>query len=178
MKQYNSIPHFKHGLFGENIYAFDKIDGSNMRFSYSPNKGWYKFGTKGVLIDKNTHLFGEGIDIFVNKYGKDLESIFQKKYQNIGEIVVFGEFFGENSFAGQHQENDIKDIIIFDISLYKRGIIPPKEFLDNFGHLHVPELIYSGKYDMNLVNNVRNNVYNLSEGVVCKGSIKNKNNKE
>jgi hypothetical protein len=35
----------------EHCLAFDKLDGSNMRFEWSPKRGWYKFGSRGQLID-------------------------------------------------------------------------------------------------------------------------------
>lgn len=37
--------------------------------------------------------------------------------------VVFGEYLGENSFAVQYLDSDKKDIVLFDVNLYKRGFI-------------------------------------------------------
>ena len=47
-------------------------------------------------------------------------------------------------------------------------------FIRKFGHLHIPELIYQGEYNMDLIRDVRENVYDLKEGVICKGSRKSK----
>ena len=174
MKSYHKIPHWNKGEFGCEMIAFNKYDGSSVRFEYNTKRGFYKFGTRNTMIDIKDKIFGESIDIFLNKYNEDLCRIFMDKYPRIINVVVFGEFFGENSFSGQHDLSDEKDICIFDISLYKRGIISPYEFLDNFGHLDVPIVIYEGKYNMHFINNVRNNIYDLDEGVVCKGIIKNK----
>ena len=66
------------------------------------------------------------------------------------------------------------DIVLFDINQYKKGFISPYEFIENFGHLHIPEIIYEGKYTQELIDNVKNNVYNLNEGVVAKGLYKTK----
>lgn len=121
------------------------------------------------MIDRNSPVFGEGIDIFLNKYGDELDRIFRTKYKKIESFVVFGEFVGENSFAGQHVDTDDKDVIIFDINQYKKGIISPYEFIDNFGHLDIPNVIYRGEYTNDLIKDIRDNKYNLSEGVIVKG---------
>lgn len=31
------------------IYAFDKLDGSNIRFEWSRKRGFYKFGTRNIF---------------------------------------------------------------------------------------------------------------------------------
>ena len=174
MKQYPSIEYHNKGYFGDTVWAFDKLDGSNIRAEWNRKRGWYKFGTRTQMINQNDSNFGDAIPIFLDKYGDDLESVFRKKYSNVESVVIFGEYLGENSFSGQHDPNDEKDIILFDVNLYKKGFIRPDEFIDNFGHLHIPELIYKGEYDTDLIESVRNNEYNLKEGVICKGVRKTK----
>lgn len=174
MKQYPKILHHNSGLIGHTCYGFDKIDGSSVRFEWSKKRGWYKFGSRMVMIDRNTPILGNSIDLFLNKYGEDLDRIFRSKYKSVESFVVFGEYFGEKSFAGQHVEEDEKDVILFDVSQYKRGFIPPHEFIDNFGQLHIPKLIHKGVYDENLIKSVRENTLNLEEGIVCKGVMKTK----
>jgi hypothetical protein len=178
MKHYDKIPHWNKGPFGEETIAFLKNDGSNLRFEFSKNKGWYKFGTRNVMITKDDEIFGNGVDLFLEKYGEDLPRIVEKKYNKLDNFVVFCEYFGPNSFAGWHDINDKMDIILFDVSLYKRGIINPYEFVDNFSQVDIPKIIYQGEYNMDLISNVRKNVYNLDEGVVCKGLIKTKKEKD
>ena len=178
MKSYDSIPHWNKGPFGEKTIAQEKKDGSSMRFEWGQKRGFYKFGTRNIMINKGDNNFGDGIDIFLNKYADDLQRIISIKYPKIINFVAFGEYFGEHSFAGQHISVDKKDICLFDISLYKKGIINPYEFQDNFGHLDTPNIIYEGEYNLEFINNVRNNNYNLSEGVVCKGIIKTKKDRE
>lgn len=177
MKSYDKIQYWNQGLFGEDCVCFDKIDGSNMRFEWGRKRGFYKYGTRSIMIDRSSEHLGSGIDIFLNKYSEDLNRIFRDKYNKVDSFVVFGEFIGENSFAGQHVDSDVKDVILFDINQYKRGIITPYEFLENFGHLHIPSIVYEGEYDIDLINYIRENK-TLKEGVIAKGILKRKNSKE
>lgn len=170
MKSYPKIEYHNKGPFGEECIAFDKIDGSNLRFEWSHKRGWYKFGSRNVMIDRNNEQFGIGIEIFLNKYGEELDQIFRTKYSKIPNFVVFGEFYGTNSFAGQHLDSDIKDVILFDVNQYQRGFIDPNEFIKNFGHLHIPKIIYKGDYNNQLISDIKSNKYNLSEGVIVKGT--------
>ena len=174
MKSYDKIPYWNQGLFDQDCIAFDKIDGSNMRFEWGRKRGWYKFGTRSIMIDRSSEHLGKGIDIFLDKYGDNLDRVFREKYKRVESFVVFAEFVGENSFAGQHEESDKKDVILFDVSQYKRGIISPYEFVENFGHLHIPKIIYNGKYTYEFIDSIKNNDFNLKEGVICKGMTKTK----
>ena len=169
MKQY---PKIFHDLdLDRYCYAFDKLDGSNVRFEWSKKRGWYKFGTRRTMISEKDELFGPSINLFLNKYSEDLERTFRdnRAYRNTEAFVVFGEYFGENSFAGQHDPNDDMDIVIFDINQYKKGFIPPRDFIRNFGHVHIPELIYQGELTDDFIESIRNDS-TLKEGVVIKGT--------
>jgi hypothetical protein len=174
MKSYPKIEHYSEAPLGEFCYAFYKYDGSNIRAEWSKKRGWYKFGTRNVMIDINTPLFGEAITVFLDKYGEKLNEIFRSKYPKVDSFVVFSEYFGNNSFAGKHSPSDKKDIVLFDVNQYKRGFLQPREFVDNFGHLDIPKIIYQGNFNEELIKNVRENKYQLTEGVVCKGLIKTK----
>lgn len=174
MKQYPKIDYFTEGLFGETVWAFDKLDGSNLRMEWNRRRGWYKFGTRTQMINTNDVNFGESIPIFMEKYSKDLETIFKNKYSNIESIVVFCEFVGDNSFSGKHFKEDKKDVVLFDVNLYKKGFVLPNDFIDNFGHLHIPNIVYKGEYNDSLIRDIRYNIWNLKEGVICKGIRKTK----
>ena len=176
MKTYPKIEYHNKGFFGDTVYAFDKLDGSNIRAEWNKKRGWYKFGTRTQMISESNPNFGDAIPIFLNKYGDDLDKVFRKNYSNIQSIVIFGEYVGENSFSGQHDPNDEKDIVLFDVNLYKKGFISPKEFIDNFGHLDIPDVVYKGEYNDDLITDVRDNIWNLKEGVICKGVRKTKGN--
>ena len=180
MKSYPKIQYFNQGLFGEDIYAFDKLDGSNIRAEWNPKRGWYKFGTRNTMIDERDLQFGEAITLFLNKYGDSLPKVFRtnKSYKRIESFVVFAEYVGEQSFAGRHNASDPKDIILFDVNQYKHGFVTPKNFVEDFGHLNIPDVIYKGPYTMDFVQTIRDNQYNLKEGVIVKGVLKTKNQKD
>jgi hypothetical protein len=179
MKQYPSIEYWNHGVFGETCYAFDKLDGSNLRFEFSKKRGWYKFGTRNCMIDENNEQFGAGVKLFLKKYGDNLENLFtkHKDFRNILSIVVFAEYFGPNSFAGWHDPEDLKndkmDIVLFDVNLYKKGFMPPNDFIKNFQEYGIPEVVYYGNYNQQFVLDVKENKFNLKEGVVVKQERKN-----
>lgn len=172
MKTYPKIQHWNKGEFGSHCIAFNKKDGSNLRFEYSKKRGWYKFGTRRVMIDINTPLYGNGVDIFLNTMADELEHIFkkEKEFRNSDKFVVFGEFLGESSFAGQHEEDEEKELVLFDVNQYKKGLISPKLFVEYFSNFNIPEIIYEGIYDRNFVEWIKNH-NDLEEGVVCKGVL-------
>ena len=71
------------------------------------------------------------------------------------------------------------DLVLFDIWLPKKGIMPPRDFLGAFGHLRVAELVDLRNFGPELVEDVRSERIELQssfdvataipEGVVCKG---------
>ena len=161
--------------------AFCKYDGSNLRVEWTKKRGWYKFGSRTQMIEASSPILGEGIGIFLSKYGEQLAKIFTdtKEYRNRESVIAFFEFFGCKSFAGVHVSEDPKDVILFDINIHKMGILSPKEFRDNFGHLDIPEVVYEGNLNEELKERIRlGNIKletkrtiknNIWEGVVCKG---------
>ena len=176
MQSYPSIPYHKSGIEGSKVWVFDKPDGNNLRFEYSKNRGFYKFGTRTNLIPKDDKDYGEGVTIFLDKYSSELEYRFKHLYPNSLSMVVFAEYFGENSFSGIHQKSDTMDVTIFDIINYKNGFIPVSKYIEQFGDLDITTLIDTTVFDSELIDNVRNNTYvsPLKEGVVVKGERKHK----
>ena len=169
MQQFPSIASYKK-FSNQSCIAFDKLDGSNVRFEWSKKRGWYKSGTRRQMLDETHPHMGEAPAIFLNKYGENLERIFNdnKEYKKKDSFTVFGEFFGSNSFAGVHEQYDDFDVVIFDVWIYKVGMIGPREFVKQFGHLHIPDIIYEGNLNVKFVKSVRRNDYDLKEGVICK----------
>ncbi len=170
MKSYDTIEYFGDN-WGLPIFAFDKLDGSNMRFEYSPKRGFYKFGTRNMMIDEKSEQFGFAISLFKEKYEESLNKVFRSKdYRNAMSFVCFAELVGANSSFGQHDfGNDKFDIVLFDVSVYKKGLVPPKQFIKDFGHLGIPTVVYEGNLNKELVRAVKANEFGLTEGVICKG---------
>lgn len=170
MKTYPSIRNTKQGYFGQPCFAFEKLDGSNIRYEWSKKRGWYKFGSRKCMIDEHHKYLGPAVPIFLNKYADDLEKAFKHKdFRSVKTFTVFCEFFGPKSFAGLHQPGDDFDVVLFDVNPTGKNFLPPREFLDHFGHLHIPRIIYEGNYNNELIKDVRESKYDVDEGVVCKG---------
>lgn len=156
MKPYLSIPHVDEAD-GRHCYAFVKYDGSNLRFEYSAKRGWYKYGTRSVLFDRSSETYGPAIQFFLDKYGSGLERVFKtsKPFKKAESVIVYAEWFGAKSFAGQHVEGDPKDLVLFDVNPHKKGLLGPEVFLGEVGHLGVAEVLYEGRLTDEFVAGVR-----------------------
>jgi hypothetical protein len=183
MKQYPEISNTSKSPH-KPCYAFIKYDGSNLRFEWSKKQGWNKFGTRKLMINESHPKFGSAIPLFKQKYGNDLERIFKKDkiFRSVDQVIVFCEWFGVKSFAGQHKSHDPKTLVLFDVNPIKKGILGPREFIDTFGHLEVAELVYQGNLNESLIQAVRLEDFDfidfrsrysiateIPEGIVCKG---------
>lgn len=175
MKLYDTIDYYGDN-WGLPIIAFDKLDGSNLRFEYSQKRGFYKFGTRNMMIDETNEPFGFAIKIFMDKYAEPLTKIFKsKEYRSILSFVCFAELVGTKSAFGQHEfNNDTFDIVLFDVAQYKKGFVPPRQFVKDFGHTGIPKIIYEGNLTKEFVQRVQDNEFGLTEGVICKGVTKTK----
>jgi hypothetical protein len=167
MKNYPSIPK-EPKPFGELFHVFDKLDGSNLRFEYDPKRGWYKFGTRTRLLDENDSVLGRAKPLFLDMFAASIEETArQKRWQS---VVVFAEFYGPRSFAGQHEPSDIHTLRLFDVAPFKQGILGPCDFLDLFGHLPIAACIGLFTWDAVFLESVRSGRLPgiTSEGVVGK----------
>lgn len=171
MKQYHKLYYYKPELIGQKVWAFDKMDGQNLRFEANFKRGFYKFGSRSQMIDSKNDQFGEAVNLFMEKYSENLMYTFGRKYNQdrLATFTVFGEYVGPNSFAGRHVESDEKDIFLFDVWVYKKGWVQPQKFIDNFGHLNITKLVYEGKLTNEFISDVQNNKFKLKEGVIAKG---------
>lgn len=152
------------------IYAFDKLDGSNIRAEWNSKRGFYKFGTRNQLTDEKTMPFGRAIPLLRDKYEQDLGKVFQK--QGWKDALCFFEFWGEESFAGNHNFEKTMDITLIDVNPYKQGILEPEPFVRLFGHLDIPKICYHGYVNTQLFDQVKQSTLPgmTFEGVVCKGA--------
>lgn len=165
MKSYPSI---STKLERTKIVTFDKLDGSNIRAEWSRKKGFYKFGSRNQLIDRNSPILGEAVDLIVENYQEQLSSIFfAKKWER---AVAFFEFYGENSFAGSHEEDEEHKVTLIDVNVYKRGMIEPLHFIELFEEVGIPKVLYKGVLTEELVTSVKKGTLEgmTFEGVVCK----------
>lgn len=158
--------------------AFDKIDGSNLRFKYTQKQGFNLYGSRTQLIDETHPHLGDGVRLF-NTYKESLEDFFKrdKEFRNFREVIVFAEFWGQNSFAGIHLPEDPKFLTFFDVLCghKNRKFVHPKEFIKTFNKnlgLPTPAIVYEGNLNDSFIKSVRENnlEYKLNEGVICKGT--------
>lgn len=191
MKHYNTIPRLDDDgtLKGEEIWAFNKLDGQNFCVKYSPkNKEFGPFGSRKRLVDEGDEQFGETVKFFKNSnIPTELIKIVKENsgkkglFNGVQEITFFFEWYGEHSFAGVHQEGDDMHLTLIDVDIKKKGYIEPKAFYELFGgndNIEIPELIYKGKLTDTFVESIKNNdwtqdgcVYpTVKEGVVCRRS--------
>jgi hypothetical protein len=116
----------------------------------------------------------------MDKYSEWLDIIFtqDKDFRNAKKATAFFEYVGPNSFAGWHspedKQNNKMEVVLFDVHVEKIGLIKAKDFIQKFERLGIPKIVYEGNYNMSLVEDVKNNIYNLNEGVVVKGITKTK----
>lgn len=154
--------------------AFDKLDGSNFRSKYTQKRGFDCYGTRTQLIDHTTPFWNQMVAIFEKDFKEPLEKLFRdsKDFRDFREIIVFGEFFGENSFAGFHQEEPHR-IVIFDVLVghKQRKFLKPQEFVKTISPIiEAPRVIYRGNLNDEFIERVRSNEFGLKEGVICKGT--------
>lgn len=175
MKEYPSILQSNKVPCGIVLHTFRKEDGSNLRFEWNKKQRWYKTGTRTHLFDKTDPTFGMAIPIFQETWAEDLEKIaIDNKWE---ELVAFCEFWGEQSIAGQHVPDDPKRLTLFDVNVYKKGILTPEEFLRLFGHLAIPTYLGERTWNDEFMASVRSSTLEgmSFEGVVGKSYIKTKN---
>lgn len=170
MKLYPSITRSTGQSFQEfTAYVFDKLDGSNLRVEWTRKRGWYKFGTRQRLFDETDNVFGEAIAVFRQTLAADIETVAKKERWE--QLTIFMEFWGEKSFAGQHEPRDPKKLTLFDANPYKQGILGPKPFLDLFGHLgfpRVPKYLGRMNWTRGFVDRVRKGEV---EGIMFEGVV-------
>ena len=173
MKEYHKIYYYNKGIIGSPIIAFDKLDGSNIRVEWSKKRAFYKYGTRTQMLDKTNPNFGKSIDIFEQKYFDNLHKFFstEKEYRNLLSITAYLEYVGPNSFAGFHEPTDTMDLVLLDVWRHGKGWVEPNPFVKQFSQFGIPKVIYQGNLNHQLVQDIKNDVYNLKEGVVAKGLL-------
>lgn len=88
-----------------------------------------------------------------------------------GLVLVF-EFYSPKSNFGRHDPTDDKHkVTLFDVNYHRKGMMNPDEFIDTFGKLDTPAVLYYGKANKIFEESVRDSsLPGMSfEGVICKG---------
>lgn len=174
MLQYPSIYGSVDAPIGQHCIAFEKYDGSNLRWEWSPKRGWHKFGTRRQLFNQTDPLFGQAIPLFLDSRlgDKIVEKAINRKANKknkIERITAFTEFLGPNSFAGKHDEQEPKELKLIDVFEFKKGFLNPTEFVELFNDLkEFPTVIYDGILKKSFIDDVRCGKYIINEGVVAK----------
>lgn len=177
---YPKIPGSRNTPDGRCI-AFEKYDGTNLHWDWDRDFGWHAFGTRRDafnLTDEGIEQFTERhahlrqcVEVFRDTLAIGIEDVLRNKpeYQGVPAVQAFTEFLGPNSFAGLHKEDDPKELRLFDIGLDEQGMIGPRQFVTDFGHLNAARVVYEGKLTGKFAEEVRVGKFGVAEGVVCKG---------
>lgn len=170
VKQYPSIPQSatKAKLLADYAYGFDKLDGSNIRAEMIAGE-FVRFGSRNRLLAADHPHLGAAIDLIRTRYEADLAAVTEKLKAK--EVTAFFEFFGPRSFAGTHHLDDPKEVVLFDLDVRRRGLLPPDEFLAACGHLKIPGLLHEGPVTPELLARIRDGALPgvTEEGVIFKG---------
>ncbi len=155
--------------------AFDKLDGSNIRVKYTGNKGFHLFGSRTQMFDKNHPFLGLAVDLFYRDFENPLVDLIEGEFRNEREVIAFLEFFGDQSFAGWHENTDpTRRLVCFDIMVghKNRKFLKPQDFVKLTDKYKVtrPRVIYNGNLNDEFIADVRAGKYDVVEGVVCKGT--------
>ena len=161
--------------------VFEKIDGTNLHIHYL-YRDWKSFGTRRDSFEytlegklefiKEHPELEKALDCDIELLNDLREYLKSLEKYNKEEIVLFFEFAGDKSFAGQHSENDNHRLWLIDVSIGER-MLGPEEFLMDFAsfNLYMPPIIFKGKYSGMLVENIKNGRMLVNEGCVIKGMI-------
>lgn len=180
MLHYPKIPGSRDAPVGRCV-AFEKYDGTNLHWDWDRDFGWHAFGTRRDafnLNDEGVARFGtrhpqlrDAPPLMQSGFLSRLAAIFEQAppYRECQEIKVFTEFFGSQSFAGLHKAEDPKELRLLDVELVPGRMVPPEQFVADFGALPIARVVYQGKLTGAFAEDVRAGRYGVAEGVVCKG---------
>lgn len=169
MKHYPSIRQSRKSF---QAYVFDKLDGSNLRFSWDSKQGWYEYATRTRTLPVDHKLYKIGYEYFANVYADSLVAVAKK--QGWKRLDAFCEFYGDNSFAGRHDLTEQQKVTLIDLAPNTRGFLKPAEFLDLCSNLPLPKFLGEVEWNEEYAEAVRKgSVEGISfERVVAKSTTK------
>lgn len=150
------------------VIGFSKLDGQQFRAEWNSKRGFYKFGSRRQLVDAGSKPWNEAVELVKEKYEQELSDLF--KQERWKSALCFFEFYGPNSFAGQHKD-ERHDVVLFDVLPEDYfGLLRPDKFLKLFRFLELPKVLFQGRMTEELVEQIRRSqIEGMSfEGVVCK----------
>lgn len=169
MKEYPSIGRVIRG--GTPIFAFDKLDGSNLRAETNRKGVITKFGKRHGLLDDSNPILKRGIPLIEAQADRLAKITRDLRWE---AATFYFEFWGTGSFAGNHVETEQQVVTLFDVDVYKHGLLEPKEFLKLFGDSEIPtpNLLYTGNANQSLIDSIQDGTCPgmTFEGGVCKGA--------
>ena len=157
--------------------AFEKHDGTNIHWVWSPENGFHSFGTRrdryaysdaSLAQFHQDHPGLDGLDRAFEKIEQPLSDFLIKNYYGTKEFIIFTEFHGHHSFAGTHDPKEEKKLTLFDVRIDGR-LMPPEQFIKLFEPFGIPKVVFQGKFTGQLFVDVRQGKYPVGEGVVVKG---------
>lgn len=177
MKSYPSIPHVPEKLRHDQKYLdlsgslFAKYDGSCIRIEWNKKEGFHKFGRRHGLLDDSYPILKKAPELFIRRYAE----LLHPALHNAGfeSATCFAEFYGSNSFAGMHDENEQQEVRLFDIAPYKKGLLFPSEFKKLCEGIPTQEELYCGKLSSEIIDSIIDSTMpNMPfEGVIFKGML-------
>jgi hypothetical protein len=135
------------------MHLFDKLDGSNLRFEWSRERGWFRWGSRHQVIDESHPILGGGMALLREHHADALERVAHAERWDA--LVAFAELWGPGSLGGQHVPDEPKRLTLFDVAPYRRGFLGPVRFLELFGGLDIPAYLGESLWDDALVARVR-----------------------
>lgn len=161
--------------------AFEKLDGTNLHWDWDRAFGWHAFGTRrdsfeltpageAAFAAQHAHL-SDAPAVFATTLAEPLAAVLDShpEYRRFDAVRAFTEYLGPNSFAGLHKADNPKRLVLFDVSAEGYGFVGPEAFVEHFGHLPTPRVVYRGRLTGGFLEAVRAGKYGVAEGVVCKG---------
>ena len=86
---------------GDDIYAFNKEDGSNIRAEWNRKKGFYKFGSRNRLLGTDQPIICKAQSLILEQQDIVAKICEKNRWES---IILFYEFAGPNSCFGLKAE--------------------------------------------------------------------------